>query len=102
MSQVAPIAALSLATVAPPSLTPVKSTVAPGASFAQLITQGVADVDEKLRAADTMVQAFALDDSVPVHQVTFALEQARLSVELMMQVRNRMLEGYQELMRMQV
>jgi flagellar hook-basal body complex protein FliE len=34
--------------------------------------------------------------------VTFALEQARLSTELMMQVRARILDGFQEIMRMQL
>jgi len=49
-----------------------------------------------------MVKAFALDDSIPVHQVTFALEEARLAVELAMQVRTRLLESYRELMNMQL
>jgi len=37
-----------------------------------------------------------------VHQVTLALEQARLSVELAMQVRQRLVESYRELMNMQL
>lgn len=73
-----------------------------GGSFAQLLAQGVDHVSQKVTEANAMVQAFALDDSIPLHQVTYALEQARLSVELMMQVRGRLLEGYQELMRMQL
>jgi flagellar hook-basal body complex protein FliE len=73
-----------------------------GASFAELLSAGVEKVNQDALAADAMVRAFALDDSVPVHQVTYALEQARLSVELMMHVRARLLEGYQELMRMQL
>jgi flagellar hook-basal body complex protein FliE len=34
--------------------------------------------------------------------VTFALEQARLSLELMLQVRSRLVEGYQQIMGMQL
>jgi flagellar hook-basal body complex protein FliE len=59
-------------------------------------------VDEKLATADSLVRQFALDDSVPVHKVTYALEEARLSVELAMQVRTRLVEGYRELMNMQL
>jgi flagellar hook-basal body complex protein FliE len=70
-------------------------------SFADLLVDGVNQVEAKLQHADAMVSAFALDDSIPVHQVTFALEQARQSVELMVQVRNRLLEGYQQFMSMQ-
>jgi flagellar hook-basal body complex protein FliE len=71
-------------------------------SFGSMLLDGVQEVNRKVIDADHLVQAFALDDSVPLHQVTFALEQARLSTELMMQVRARLLEGYQEIMRMQL
>jgi flagellar hook-basal body complex protein FliE len=73
-----------------------------GASFAQVLMNGVESVNRQVVNADAMVRAFALDDSIPVHQVTFALEQARLSLELMMQVRQRLVEGYQRVMEMQL
>jgi flagellar hook-basal body complex protein FliE len=71
-------------------------------SFASLLTEGLKSTETKVARADAMVKAFALDDSVPVHQVTYALEEARLSVELAMQVRSRLLDGYRELMNMQL
>ena len=77
-------------------------TAAQGPGFAQMLLGGIDKVNSDVQAADAAAQAFALDDSIPLHQVTFALEQARLSVELMMQVRSRLLEGYQELLRMQI
>ncbi|HEX8232316.1 MAG TPA: flagellar hook-basal body complex protein FliE [Caulobacteraceae bacterium] len=73
-----------------------------GVSFSKLMTEGFNGVNQKMVEADAMVQAFTLDDSIPVHQVTYALEHARLSFELALQVRNRLVEGYQELMRMQL
>lgn len=81
---------------------PTASAQTSGTSFSQMLLGGVDQVNRKVVDADAMVRAFALDDSIPLHQVTFALEQARLSVELMMQVRARLLEGYQELYRMQL
>ena len=72
------------------------------ASFSQMLLQGVDATNQKVIDANEAARAFALDDSVPVHQVTFALSQAQLSMELMMQVRNRMVEGYQQLMNMQL
>jgi len=83
------------------------STAAPAASggsgsFSSMLLDGVASVDRKMAAADAQVRAFAIDDSIPVHQVTFALEQAKLSLELMLQVRSRMVEGYQQIMGMQL
>ena len=61
---------------------------------------GLRGVEAKVSNADALVQRFAVDDSVPVHQVTMALAEAKLSVELAMQVRSRLIEGYRELMNM--
>jgi len=71
-------------------------------SFAQLLTNGIESANKKLLEADNTVRAFALDDSIPVHQVMFALNQARSSLELALQVRARLLDGYQQLMNMQL
>ncbi len=77
-------------------------TIHPDRGFAAMIEQGIAAVDAKAKAADQAVRAFVLDDSVPVHQVSFALGQAQLSLELMLQIRGRLVEGYQQLMNMQL
>lgn len=72
-------------------------------SFGRLLSDGIANVDEKIATADRLVQSFALDDaSVPIHQVTIALEEARLAVELTLQVRTRLVEAYRELMNTQL
>lgn len=71
-------------------------------SFGNMIANSINRVDQKLADANALATAFVLDDSVPVHQVTFALEQARLSLELMLQVRGRLLESYQQIMNMQL
>ena len=71
-------------------------------SFASLLADGIKSMESKVANADQLVKAFALDDSVPVHQVTYALEEARLAVELGMQVRAKLLDGFRELMNMQL
>lgn len=71
-------------------------------SFTQILMDGIASVNQRVASADAMVRAFAVDDSIPLHQVTFALEEARLSMELMMQVRARLVESYQRMMEMQL
>jgi len=70
--------------------------------FGALLAHGIAAVDARVAHADALVAQFAIDDSVPVHQVTVALEEARLSVEFAIQVRARLVEGYKELMNMQL
>ena len=102
----------ALPAIAPVSLTPGMTGLAPmvvpqapavGTSdFASFLTQSLQTMETKVGLADELVKQFALDDSIPVHQVTFALEEARLAVELAMQVRTRLLEGYRDLMNMQL
>ena len=103
MSAIAPVSA---AAVPPASLLQQLGPASPNApqpqSFAALLADAIKSVETKVAKADEMVKAFALDDSVPVHQVTYALEEARLSVELAMQVRSKLLDGYRELMNMQL
>jgi flagellar hook-basal body complex protein FliE len=76
--------------------------VSGGVGFADLLTNGLQNVEAKLDRAGDLVRQFAVDDSVPVHQVTIALEEARLAVELAMQVRSRLVDGYRDLMNMQL
>lgn len=78
------------------------SSQAPETDFSNLVSDSLANMDAKVAHADEMVTRFALDDNTPIHQVTVALEEARLSVELAMQVRQRFVEGYRELMNMQL
>jgi len=73
-----------------------------GATFSQVLLDGIDTVNRRVVEADSLVRAFAVDDSIPLHRVTFALEEARLSLELMMQVRARLVESYQRMMEMQL
>jgi flagellar hook-basal body complex protein FliE len=96
---IAPVGGLQDAAAIAPAATPAPSS---SGGFARMLLDGVEQANHSVLSADQAVKAFAVDDSVPLHQVTFALEQARLATELMMQVRSRLLEGYQEIMRMQL
>ena len=94
MSAVTPPPVVSSWLIERASVMPAQQIPTPPASnappFSSLLN-GLEGVSAKINEADNMVRAFALDDSIPVHQVTFALEQARLSLEMMLQVRNRLL-----------
>lgn len=103
-----PIGAIDSTLAAAPVLTRLGVTPpAPPASvattsFSDILSAGIGGVQAKLDTADGLVRRFTLDGNIPVHQVTYALEEARLSVELAMQVRGRLLDGYRELMNMQL
>ena len=70
--------------------------------FGAWFGQQLGEVNGQLRRADSDLQRLALGDARNLHQVMINLEEARLSFQLLVQVRNRALEAYQEVMRMQI
>ncbi|WP_088307327.1 flagellar hook-basal body complex protein FliE [Novosphingobium sp. B 225] len=96
------IAPISAVTHTAQAVQPGAAGPANGPSFVEMLSNGLSVTEAKLAKADELVAQFAIDDSIPVHRVTYALEEARISFELMLQVRNRLLEGTQQLMNMQL
>jgi flagellar hook-basal body complex protein FliE len=70
--------------------------------FAQWLDREFSTLNTQLSEADQEVRKLALGESGNLHHVMLSLEKAKMSFELLVQVRNRLVEGYQELMRMQV
>ncbi|RSZ56286.1 flagellar hook-basal body complex protein FliE [Massilia atriviolacea] len=75
---------------------------APGGEFASWFGAQLADVNSQLVTADQGIQQLAAGDASNLHQIMINLEQAKLSMQLVMQVRNHLLDGYRELMQMQM
>jgi len=69
-------------------------------NFESTLGRLVTDVAAKANTASEA--AAGLGSGVPLHQVMLANEEASISFQLMVEVRNKLLESYQELMRMQV
>lgn len=90
--------AITAAPLPSPSASP--PAAVPGASFAAWLAHETASADGEVRAAHAAVQDLALGGG-SVHDVMLRLERARLSLQLVAQVRSRLLDGYHELMRMQ-
>ena len=74
----------------------------PATDFADLLGEGLAKTDASLKTADTQLRQLAAGADIPVHDVMISMEKARLNLMLVVEVRNRVIEGYQELMRMQL
>lgn len=75
---------------------------APTESFGSWFTREVGSVDTDLRTVDNDLRSLAVGQTQNLHEVMIHLEEARLSFQLLAQVRNRVLEAYQEVMRTQV
>jgi len=83
---------------------PLANTAAPAGAggFGSWFAQEVQAVNTNLVAAEADVRALATGNVQSLHEVMIHLEEARLSFQLLAQVRNRVLEAYQEVMRTQV
>lgn len=70
--------------------------------FGEMLGDLVQGVNAKQAASKDTVNALLAGQNVPLHQAMIAMEEASVSFQLMVEVRNKLLESYQELMRMQV
>lgn len=67
-------------------------------NFGEMVNQ----VNAKQAEATEAMRDVMSGGPTPLHQAMIAVEEASVSFQLMVEVRNRLLESYQELMRMQV
>ena len=73
-----------------------------GNSFASMLGQMVSEVNAQSAASSEAVSALQSGQNIPLHHAVIAMEEANVSFQLMVEVRNRLLDSYQEIMRMQV
>jgi flagellar hook-basal body complex protein FliE len=67
-----------------------------------MLGQMVSEVNGKQNISAQAVGALQSGQTVPLHHAVIAMEEANVSFQLMVEVRNRLLESYQEIMRMQI
>jgi len=72
-----------------------------GPSFTKLLNEAVQQVKDVEKGSQGELQKFLSNES-DLHSVMIALEKADLSFQVMMQVRNKIVQAYQELMQSQV
>jgi flagellar hook-basal body complex protein FliE len=70
--------------------------------FSDWLGDQITTTDIKIQEAETQVQQLALGEADNLHQVMIALSSAKTSFELTVQVRNKLLEGFQQIMRMSI
>lgn len=71
-------------------------------SFMEHLQNGIKEVDSMQKTSDQMATDLASGKNQNLHETMLAATQAELGFNLMVQVRNRVLEAYQEVMRMPV
>ena len=73
-----------------------------GAYFSNLLERAVGVVNDKLQSADAEKTKVITGETTNLHQAVIAMQEAGVAFSLMVEVRNKLVESYQELMRMQV
>ena len=71
-------------------------------SFNAMLQRSVAEVNQLQNQADSSIEQLIVGRSRNLHETMIALEKADISFRLMMEVRNKIIEAYHEIMRMQV
>ena len=70
--------------------------------FLETLTKSMEDVNEEQLKADQGIKDLVAGKSKNIHETMLQIQKAELSLKTMMQVRNKVLEAYKEIMRMQV
>lgn len=88
--------------LSPAPITEKRADPAGGSGFGQTIEKALSKVNELQSNADQIAGKLAAGDAVEVHQAMIAMQKASLALQFTIQVRNKIIEAYQEIMRTQV
>jgi flagellar hook-basal body complex protein FliE len=80
----------------------VKSGAEKGVSFKNIFKQVMNDVNSLQKESEDLTTKLVLGQIEDIHQVTIAAEKASLALQLTVEIRNKILDAYQEIMRMQI
>jgi len=73
-----------------------------GNSFSNVLEQAVHEVDDKMKIASADQNKLLTGETNNLHQAMISIQESSVAFSLMVEVRNKLVESYQELMRMQV
>jgi len=73
-----------------------------GSGFGQALNDAITKLSDSQQKADDTVTGFLTGQVQDVHQVTVAMEEAKISMELAVEVRNRVVSAYQQIWQMPV
>lgn len=70
--------------------------------FKEFLAKAIQEVDAKHKKSEELVKKVATGEAENLHEVMIALEEADVALQLTLQIRNKIVEAYQEISRMQV
>lgn len=70
--------------------------------FSNLLSHAVSEINGKMQTAQAEQTKVLTGESTNLHQAMISMQEASVAFSLMVEVRNKLVESYQEMMRMQV
>jgi flagellar hook-basal body complex protein FliE len=86
----------------PPQLTPSPSSESAGTSFKDIMSGAINEVETARSSANKSVEQFMAGEGEDLHSTILASQRAELEFQMFMQVRNKVVSAYQEVMKMQL
>lgn len=71
-----------------------------GVRFSDFLKESLEKVNQLQIEANRAVTAFSTGEDIDIHKVMIAIERANLSLSIVTEIRNRLLDAYHEIMRM--
>ena len=81
---------------------PLKQADGDGSSFGDMLTEAIDKIDKIQKESESLQVAFAKGENVELHDVVIAMEKYSIAMDLLISVRNKIVEAYQEISRMPV
>ena len=85
-----------------PTLDPAGSKKSSSGEFQSALADAIGRVEQFQKNSATTIDKFLSGEDEEVHKVALATQQAEIAFDLFLQVRNKVISAYQEVMRMQM
>jgi flagellar hook-basal body complex protein FliE len=97
-----PITPANISIPALPAISSPAGVGGSGGAFQSVLTDAISKVESFQKNADTTVNNFLNGEGEEIHHVALATQQADLSFQMFMGVRNKVVAAYNQVMQMQV
>ena len=85
-----------------PQIEPFSSSHGSSGAFQSVLSDAIGRVEQFQQNSQTAIGKFLSGEDEEVHKVALATQQAEIVFDLFLQVRNKVISAYQEVMRMQM
>ncbi|HLJ48761.1 MAG TPA: flagellar hook-basal body complex protein FliE [Bryobacteraceae bacterium] len=97
-----PISPINPAVIQPVKLPDAASSSGRSGGFSSMFADALQGVNQLQNAASASIDSFLSGENEEVHKVALATQRSEIAFDLFLQVRNKMVSAYQEVMRMQM